>query len=354
MMRREVVEQRGWVDDQEFLDLVGATNLIPGPNSTELAIHLGARRAGARGLVVAGVAFILPAAVIVTGLAWLYSEYGRSAAFVDLSYGVLPVVMAIIGQALWGLARTAIKTLALGTTTAAVMALYLVGVNELLLLAAGAFGGILVSAWRAKPPGGSTALLGALLVAPGGLGVLVARARTTVDPELARLFFVFLKIGSVLYGSGYVLLAFLQRDLVQHLGWVTKQELLDAVAIGQITPGPVFTTATFLGFQVSGLPGAVVATVGIFLPSFVFVALLTRIVGWARNTPWVRPALDGVNAASLGLMAGVTLVLARAAFPDVITVGIGIAAVLVLVRWNPSTVWLLGVGAAIGAFKLVA
>ncbi|MGH8986087.1 MAG: chromate efflux transporter [Acidimicrobiia bacterium] len=346
MMRDEVVRRRGWEDDDEFLDLVGATNLIPGPNSTELAIHLGARRAGWRGLVVAGLSFIVPAFVIVLALAWLYDRYGTDPAAVDLRYGILPVIVAVIAQALWVLGRTAVKGPVLGVVACATAGLYLADVNELLLLAAG---GVIATVWanRHRLRGQTTALLPWAAALP-----LVVGAPVAANPALGRVFLVFLKIGAVLYGSGYVLVAFLERDVVDTYHWITTEQLLDAVAVGQITPGPVFTTATFVGYQIDGFAGAAVATVAIFLPSFVFVALLTSVVPWMRRSPWAGAALDGVNAASLGLMAGVTVLLLDDAFPDVLAVAIGLAAIFVLLRWRVNTASLVGAGALVGLARL--
>lgn len=347
MMRDEVVNRRGWEDDDEFLDLVGATNIIPGPNSTELAIHLGARRAGWRGLLVAGLSFIVPAFVIVLALAWLYERYGTDPAAVDLRYGILPVIIAVVGQALWGLGRTAVKSPLLGALAFAATGLYLIGVNELLLLAGAA---VVATVWanRHRLRGRAATLLPWVVALP-----LLGGAPVAADPALGRVFLVFLKIGAVLYGSGYVLVAFLERDVVDAYHWITTEQLLDAVAVGQITPGPVFTTATFVGYQIDGFAGALVATVAIFLPSFVFVALLTRIVPWVRRSPWAGAALDGVNVASLGLMAGVTVLLLDDAFPDALAVAIGLAALLVLLRWRVNAAWLVSVGAVIGLARLV-
>jgi chromate transporter len=345
LMRDEVVRRRHWLDDQTFLDVVGATNLIPGPNSTELAIHLGHRRAGWRGLVVAGLGFILPAVAIVLVIAWLYDRYGTDPAVVDLRYGILPVIIAIIVQALWGLARTAGKDavlVAIGVVTAL---LWLEGVNELVLLAGGAvIGAMWVNRRRLLGRSSAGEIASGLLLA----GLVRLATATADDVSLGRLFLVFLKVGALLYGSGYVLLAFLEQDLVERLGWLTSTQLLDAVAVGQVTPGPVFTTATFVGYQVDGFAGAAVATIGIFLPSFVFVALLAQIVPLIRRSPWAGGALDGVNAASLGLMAGVTVRLADTAFTDAFTVLIATAALVVLVWKRPNSAWIVGAGAVIG------
>ena len=300
MLHDEVVVRRGWLDDQHFLDLIGATNLIPGPNSTEMVIHVGYERAGWRGLVLAGLCFILPAALIVGILAWAYVRFGATPAGEALLYGIKPVIIAIVAQALWKLGRTALKGWLLAAVGVAVFAAYLLGVDELLLLA---LGGLFVLAARRLRPG-----VGLLLFAPPLFWLQAAS-----EVSVGRLFLIFLKVGAVLYGSGYVLLAFLRGDLVVDLGWLTEQQLLDAVAIGQFTPGPVFTTATFVGYVLAGVPGAIAATVGIFLPSFVFVALLNNAVPSIRRSPWAGALLDGVNASALGLMAGVTVQLGGAA-----------------------------------------
>jgi chromate transporter len=345
MMREDVVRRRGWVDDQRFVDLVGATNLIPGPNSTELAIHLGYDRARWRGLVAAGVCFILPAFLIVLALAWAYVEYGQTPAFEGVLYGIKPVVVAIIVTALLGLARVAAKGLLPGAVAAAVLVAYLLGVNELLLLALGGF--VVLAArtrgWWMPGAGGNAVVLPALLAAGQPLFT------EPTGGQLARLFLTLLKIGAVLYGSGYVLLAFVRGDFVERLGWLTETQLLDAVSIGQVTPGPLFTTATFIGYVIAGFPGAVLATVGIFLPSFIFVALLTRIVDRIRDRVWSAAVLDGVNAAAVALMAGVTAQLARDALVDPLTVAVALVAGLLLWRTRLNSVWYVAVGAAIGA-----
>jgi len=338
MMREEVVRRRQWVDDQEFLDLVGACNLVPGPNSTELAIHLGLRRAGWRGFVAAAAGFILPAVAIVLTLAWLYERYGTTAAAIDLSYGILPVIVAIVAHAVVGLSRTAVKDVRLGLVAAAACAAWLLGVNELILLAVAAA----LCAIPLSLPGARQHQASWLFALPAIGGAAAA------DPSWWRLGWVFLKIGAVLYGSGYVLVSFMEHDLVRELGWLTERQLLDAVAIGQVTPGPVFTTATFVGYQVYGLTGAAVATVAIFLPAFVFVALLSRIVPFIRRSAVAGRALDGVVAASLGLMAGALVRLARTAMHDPLTWALGLAALVVLLWKKPNTAWLVAAGAVAG------
>ncbi|QIA26298.1 chromate transporter [Thermaerobacter sp. PB12/4term] len=397
MMQEELVRRRRWLDDQRFLDLLSITNLIPGPNSTELAMHLGMERAGWRGWLAAGACFIVPAAVMVGVLAHAYTVYGRTPVAERLFEGALPVVLAIVVQALWSLGRTVFRpaarpaaapaggdrpgpggqgshvpvprrqvATALGAGAAraaagraalalATLALYLAGVHELLLLLAAAtlWGGAaaLRHRPRQRPP---RPALGTVLGTAGGPGlgsVLLAAAGTAPVPfSLGTLFLTFLKIGSVLYGSGYVLLAFLQRDFVQRLGWLTERQLLDAIAAGQFTPGPVFTTATFVGYVTGGWAGAAVATLAIFLPAFVFVAAVRPLADRLRRSPVLAAALDGLNVASFALMAGVTWQLARTAVFNLWTAGLFAAALLILGRTRLNSAWLIAAGAATGLF----
>lgn len=341
MMHHEVVQRRRWLSDQEFLDLVGATNLIPGPNSTEMAIHLGFRRAGWIGLVLGGACFIGPAMLIVLILAWAYARFGATPQATWLLYGVKPVVIAVIAQALWGLSRRAITGAVTGVVAAGVFALYLAGAHELLLLFLGGIAVMLVTNRHRL-----ARAAGAGIIFP--LGVSGALTPATIPFSLDRLFLTFLKIGAVLYGSGYVLLAFLRSDFVVRYGWLTDAQLLDAVAIGQVTPGPVFTTATFIGYILGGVLGALVATLGIFLPSFAFVALSGPLIPRLRQSPWAGGLLDGVNAASLGLMAAVTWQLGRTSLVDPWTAFIGLASLVALVRYNVNTTWLIAGGALAG------
>jgi chromate transporter len=343
MMEDEVVRRRQWLTGEEFLDLLGATNLIPGPNSTEMAIHVGHRRGGWPGLLVAGSCFILPAALIVLAFAWSYVRF-RSLPETDaLLYGVKPVIIAVVLQALWGLTRSAVKTRLLAVLGVAAAVASYFGVNEIALLA---IAGALAAApqWarrtRERPPA-------ALLAVPGlpAAGVAVG---TAASFSLSILFLTFLKIGSVLFGSGYVLLAFLRADLVHRLHWMTESQLLDAVAVGQVTPGPVFTTATFIGYVLGGLPGAALATLGIFLPAFVFVAASGPLVPRLRRSKTAGAFLDGVNVASLALMAVVTWQLGRAAIVSVTTLVLaGVSAVLLL-RFRVNSLWLVLGGGAVG------
>ncbi len=347
MMHAEVVEKRKWLDEQRFLDLLGGANMIPGPTSTELAIFLGFERAGWVGLLLGGACFILPAMLIVLALAWAYVHFGTTAQAGWLFYGIKPVIIAIILQALWSLGRRAVKNVATAAVGLAVLALYLLGVNVLVLLVAGGLILLVVELLKQRrkiPP------LAAWL--PITIWNLPATAGASVY-SLPVLFLTFLKIGAVLYGSGYVLLAFLRADFVTRLGWLTDQQLVDAIAIGQLTPGPVFTTATFIGYILGGLPGALLGTLGIFLPSFAFVPLVYPLLKRLRNSPWTAALLDGVIVASLGLMAGVTYQLGLAALVDPFTVILAILAAVVLFRFKINATWLILAGALVGVVVML-
>jgi chromate transporter len=347
LMRDEVVGRRGWLTDKEFLDLVSATNLIPGPNSTELAIHIGHRVAGWRGLLTAGACFIAPAALIVTGIAWAYVAFGALPQVGGILYGVKSVVIAVVLQALWSLGRTCLKNWPLAAVGAADLLLAALGVHELLVL----FGtGVVLAVGRPIRGRRPTALLG--LAAPSFATPQVAAAVGSMSFGLWPLFWVFVKTGAVLFGSGYVLLAFLRSDLVERYGWLTEQQLLDAVAVGQVTPGPVFTTATFVGYVLGGPAGAAVATVGIFLPAFVFVAASIPVLARLRRSAAASGFLDGVNVASLALMAVVTAQLARAALVDAGTVVLAVASGVLLVRYRVNSTWLIAGGAAWGLVRV--
>jgi len=354
MMEEEVVRRRGWLTHDEFLDLLGATNLIPGPNSTEMAIHIGYSRAGWAGLLLAGSCFILPAVIIVTALGWAYVRFGTLPEVAALLYGIKPVVIGIVVQALVGLGQAALKTpwlavLGVGATVAA-----LLGVNQLLILL---MAGVIVLLARGGV--GAKALMPFATfrgreagLAGGALTPILAGGAALASPSLWSLFAIFLKIGSVLFGSGYVLLAFLRADLVQRLGWISEGQLLDAVAVGQVTPGPVFTTATFIGYLVAGISGAAVATTGIFLPAFVFVALSAPWLARLRQSSSLRALLDGVNVASLALMVAVTLQLGRVALVDPVTVALALVATYCLFRYRLNSLWLVLGGAVTGLLKL--
>ena len=343
LMRDEVVRRRRWVDDARFLDLLGMTNLIPGPNSTELAIHLGYVRGGWPGLILAGVCFITPAMVIVGALAWAYVRYGARPEVAWVLYGIKPVIIAIVLQAIWGLLRTAVKSPLLAAVGVAAFALALAGVNELAVLIAGALVPLLVQVARRR-----LTTAPAIVLALGGAGAPAAATTIGTSISVSVLFLTFLKIGSVLYGSGYVLIAFLRADFVERLGWLTDQQLLDAVAIGQFTPGPVFTTATFVGYVLAGWTGAGLATLAIFLPSFVFVAASHPVIPRIRGSARTAALLDGVNVAALGLMAAVTVTLARAAVVDALTAIVALVAAAILLSSRINSAWLIAGGGLIG------
>jgi chromate transporter len=345
MMRDEVVSRRRWVTEQQFLDMLGVCNLIPGPTSTEMAIYLGYLRAGWRGLILGGALFILPAMAIVLAIAWAYVKFGSTPGASALLYGIKPVIIAIILQALWGLARAAVKSPLLAGMGIAVTALFLLGANPIALLLGGGLVAALAYFARRRSEGGRAAGLLLPLGLPSLGGALAAGG---VAFSLGTLFLTFLKIGALVYGSGYVLLAFLRDDLVDKLGWLTDRQLIDAVAVGQFTPGPLFTTATFIGYLVGGLPGAVVATVAIFLPGFVLIAALYRIAPRLRNSPWTGAFLDGVNVAAVGLIAGITVQLGQAALVDLLSVALAVVAAGVLVRFKVNSAWLVLGGAIVG------
>ena len=345
MMRDEVVLRRRWMSDAEFLDLLGATNLIPGPNSTEMAIHVGHRRAGWPGLVVAGACFILPAAAITLVLAWAYVRFGSRPDAAWLLYGVKPVVIAIVAQAVLGLAPVAARTRPLQALGVVLALAAMLGMDEFLLLL---LGGAAAVALAASRRGASVAAGLALPVGSQALAIATVAIPASGTATTGALFWTFAKIGSVLFGSGYVLLAFLRAELVERLGWLDAGQLVDAIAIGQLTPGPVFTTATFVGYLLAGNAGALAATCGIFLPAFVFVAASAPLVPRLRRSWIAAAALDGVNVASLALMAVVTLQLVRAAVIDVPSALLAVASLVLLVRWKLNTTWLILGGALAG------
>nr|WP_230966347.1 chromate transporter [Nostoc sp. NZL] len=344
MMDNEVVNRRQWMSREKLLDLLGITNLIPGPNSTELAIHIGYERAGWRGLVVAGSCFILPAMLIVWALAAIYDRYQTVPQVEWLLYGIKPVIIAIVIQAVWNLGKKAAKDMPTIIAGMAAIIAYLAGLNEILVLILLGIAVMLLKNWQAR---GHTS--GAFLLPISGILAQVGSTTAAVTSVTwINVFVFFLKIGCVLYGSGYVLLAFLQRDLVERNQWLTSQQLLDAVAIGQFTPGPVFTTATFIGYLLAGNAGAIAGTIGIFLPAFMLVWLVNPWVPKLRQSSWASGFLDGVNAASLGLMAGVTYTLGRAALVDWLTITMAVLSVIAVFRFKINSAWLVLAGGAIG------
>jgi chromate transporter len=342
MMDEEFVQRRQWLDRSKLMDMIGFTNLIPGPNSTELAIHIGLERGGWRGLIVAGSCFILPALIIVWVLAIIYKHYQTLPQLNAVLYGIKPVIIAILIQALWKLRKAGIKNISTGIALALTIALFYVGVNEILLLLGSGLVVMAVKNWRS--PSQSMSLIYLPIESVTSVSQLVDYEPAT----LGGIFLTFLKIGSVLYGSGYVLLAFLQKEIVERSHWITSQQLLDAISVGQFTPGPVFTTATFIGYLIGGNLGAIAATVGIFLPSFVFVAIFSRFLEKLRRSPLMAGFLDGVNYASLGLMVVVTLQLGQTSIVNVLTILIALTSCILLFATKLNSTWLLLAGAAIG------
>jgi len=352
LMRLELVERRGWLSDQEFVDLVGAANMIPGPNSTEVAIHVGYARAGWPGLLTAGACFITPSMLMVGGLARVYVGYGSLPDVRAVLYGVTPVVVAIIAQALWMFGHTTVKSTWLACVCVAAMAAALAGVHELIVLAGGAAAGAthwFVNTLRSSESSSTdTNAARGVLWLPALFAAPVAAAATAAPVTLTTLFGVFFKTGALLFGSGYVLLAFLRHDLIERLGWLTDQQLLDAVAVAQITPGPLFTTATFVGYLLAGWSGAALATVAIFLPAFVYVAASAPWIPRLRRSPLARAILDGVNVAAVAVMGVVSWQIARAAVRDPVTIAILVVAAVVLLRTRVNSAWLIVGGGLVG------
>ena len=341
LMRDEFVRRRGWLDDAAFIDLLGAANLIPGPTSTELAMHIGYRRAGRAGLVIAGLAFLLPAVAIVAMLAWLYVEQGHRPEVGAVLAGVAPVVVAVVGFAGWSIGRAVVRTRFAAALLVATVAAVLAGVPEIVVLLAA---GVLALAVQVR---GAVAAAWSAGLVPWGVAV----SGSVVGITLPAIFVTFLKVGVVLFGSGYVLVALLRSELVDGLGWLTERQLLDAVAVGQATPGPLFSTATFVGYVLAGPAGALVATVGIFLPAFIAVALSIPLLERLRGSVPARAFLDGVNVAAVGLIAIVAVQFGVSAIRD----GLSLATALVAfgsLAGGIGTGRLLLVGAAIGLMRL--
>jgi chromate transporter len=364
LIEGEIVRKRQWVTRQQFLDMLGAANLIPGPTSTEMAINVGFVRAGWIGLCVAGASFILPAALITGAFAWAYVRFWTLTQAVSVLGGIKAAVIPVIALAIWRLGKTAVKDFELAGLGIISLTAFFLGLNPIVILFGGGLLGML--ARRVAQFRGSTALLFSPMlkrrgVVPrvGGIWTLwlrsvgavtlasVATGAVVVRPSIARIALFFLKVGAVLYGGGYVLLAFLEQGLVREHAWLTQQQLLDAVAIGQFTPGPVLSTATFIGYILGGAPGAAVATVGIFLPSFFYVALLAPVLCRLRQSPWMAAFLDSVNVCAVALMSGVTFRLAVDALRGWQAWAIAVVSLVVLLRWKVSPAWVvLGGGAA--------
>lgn len=326
MMDEEVIEKRKWISREKFMDLIGATNLIPGPNSTELAIFLGLERGGPLGLLIAGVSFIFPAMIIILIFAIIYVKFGTIPQVSSILYGIKPVIMAIIIQALYRLGKSVIKNKISVLLALGILGLYFLGITEILLLAISAVLMLIIRSFKS----------------------IKQRFYSISLIPLSLVFLIFLKIGSVLYGSGYVLLAFLEAEFIEKYGLLTMEQLLDAIAIGQFTPGPVFTTATFIGYILRGIPGAVLATMGIFIPSFLVVLAINPIIPKLRKSKIMSSMLDGVNIGSLVLMTIVSLKLGQASLKDPVTIVMFILSFLVLMKYKINSAWLIIGGGAIG------
>jgi chromate transporter len=361
MMEEEIVRRRKWITREYFLDLVGATNLIPGPNSTEMAIHIGYIRAGWPGLAVAGISFILPAVLITAVFAWAYMKFGSLPKIIPFFYGIKPAVLAVILFAIWRLGKTAVKSWRLLAIGLCVTLASLLKMNEVAVLL---IGGLIGMIWlrlsaREKIPYGKQAILALVCavidlilnkarVSAETVGMMAVGFGGSIGFSLPKLGLFFLKIGAVLFGSGYVLVAFLEGGLVHDYGWLSQRQLLDAIAIGQFTPGPVLSAATFIGYVISGVPGAVISTVAIFLPSFFFVAALNPIVPRLRQSPWASAFLDAVNVSSVALMLAVIVKLGQATLTGWPAWVISMAALVVSFLWKVNATWLILGGAAVG------
>ena len=340
LMESEFVTRKRWLTRDQFLDRLAASNLLPGPSSTEMAIFIGYEKGGLPGLLIAGCCFILPAALLVSVIAAGYVRYGALPEVASILYALKPVVIAIVVQALWNLARTAIKSPLLATAGVVATLLFASGMHELLVLLVAALlaaAPVLYSRKRASTP------LMMLVVGPP-----IAAAAATPRYGVLRLFLVFAKTGAVLFGSGYVLLAFLRADLVDRLHWLTEKQLLDAVAVGQITPGPVFTTGTFIGYVIGGPAGAAAATIGIFAPAFFFVGMSSLILPRLRRSPVAASMLDGVIVGSLALMAVVSWQLGRSALADWRTILIACISAFALIRYRVNSAWLILAAGVLG------
>jgi len=345
MMEQEFVQRRKWLMREDFVDRVGAVSLLPGPSSTELAIYLGELRGGLAGLLIAGCSFILPSAVLVGLLAVAYQKYGTVPQIEAVLFGVKPIVVALIFQAVCSLARVAVKSVEMAFLVAVVLGLAALHVSAIALLIGTGVAWIVTERFSGKSGAAKTA--GGIL-AQGGAAAAVSTASTVSVPTLTGVFLYFLKVGAVLFGSGYVLLAVLRADLVEHLRWLTEKQLIDAIAVSQGTPGPFFTVATFVGYVIAGWKGAVLATIGMFLPAFVFVAATAKYLAKLRKSPMAGAFLDGVNAAAVALMAFVGWQFARETMLSVPAIVIAVIAAVLLLRFKVNSAWLVLGGAFAG------
>lgn len=359
MMENEVVSKRKWMSREHFLDLIGATNLIPGPNSTEMAMHCGYHRAGLSGMIVAGMGFIIPATLITGAIAWFYQQYGSIPDIKPIWYGIRPAVLAIIINAVYKFSRKALKNWQLGIIGTSVMIASLAGMSEVLILLAGGLLGMFWFLFSQKKSSMKESLFPFLLLAgkPEQLKTTIAATSLSIGQvaghiSLVKLFLVFLKIGSVLFGSGYVLVAYLHDELIDRLGWLTQQQLIDAIAVGQFTPGPVSSAVTFVGYQIIGIKGAILATVGMFLPSFFFVAMLNPFIPKMRNSRWMSRFLDSVNVGAVAIMTVAVIQLARVSLINWQTWLIALMSVAVtFIFKNVNTLWIV-IGSSIVGYML--
>jgi chromate transporter len=344
MMRHEVVVKKKWLSEQHFLDLIGATNLIPGPNSTEMAIHIGHERGGWKGLLIAGFCFIMPAVLITGCMAWLYKSYGHLPQVQPFIYGIKPAVIAVIIAAIYPLARKSFQTIELGIIGIVALVLSLLNFSEVIILFGAGFIAMFLTAIRLKKLNSTNSFVPLFLAGTTGGGFFGALN--------VRLFLSFLKIGAILYGSGYVLFAFLDSELVAH-GIISRQQLIDAIAVGQFTPGPVFSSVTFIGYQINGLNGAVMSTVGIFLPSFVFVALMNPLVRKMRGSKLFAAFLNAVNAASIALIGAVCYQMGKDSISDWRTIIIAVCSAIILFRFKTINTAFIILGGSIAGYLLL-
>ena len=347
MMHDEVVDRRKWLTDTEFLDLLAITNLIPGPNSTEMALHIGYKRCGLLGLITAGICFIVPTGFIVGTIAWGYTRYGDTPETLWLMYGISPVIIAILVKVIWKLGNSAIKNLTHVVLCISVAVLSLSGINEIVLLVCASLATLVIRLSKGITIAGVLTITASTTVVLKAIALQISQA---VPITLTRLTLFFLKVGSILFGSGYVLLAFLRADLTARWGWLTEQQLIDAITVGQVSPGPILTTATFIGYILGGWMGAILATISIFIPGFIFVAATQPLMPRLRSSKLTSSLLDNVVVASLGLMLAATWHLTWSVIIDLPTIGLALVSAIILTIWKTNPTWVILGGAIAGWF----
>jgi chromate transporter len=348
MMEDEVVKRRSWLSREEFLDLIGATNFIPGPNSTEMAIHIGHHLAGWKGLLTAGICFISPAVLLVTGFAWAYVHFGCLPDIENIFSGIKPVIIAVVLQALLRFGKSAIKTKSLLLIAIIAAIANLIGASEILVIFAAGILNLIFNNLKDFINRSKSLIFLLFTTGINSDSNFLISANNLVDFSLVRLFMFFLKVGSVLFGGGYVLLAFLKADLVDKFAWLTEAQLLDAISVGQFTPGPMFTTATFIGYMLAGILGAIIATLGIFIPAFFFVAISAPMIPKLRKSKSAGIILDGINVASLALMAVITFMLGKTVLMNMLGFGIFVLSLVLLTKIKVNSVWLIIIGGFLG------